>query len=273
MSRMTRRQQVAINGVIKGARTWTVVAGDCLSVLQGLPADSVDAIITDPPFFCITHYQSTAKKQRSWADMSLLAHGWGAICNEAKRAMKCSGQFAVFCNAVSYPMFFGPMYDRWGTIKCLVWDKMAPGLGHIWRHQHELILLARDPGAWEPKDGRLRIDVLKHRITPAKRRIHPVQKPVDLLAELVTAMCPPDGVVMDPFLGSGTAGRACVLNDRRFIGAELNPAYAAAARRLIRSRRTVESASAADSRRATPRTDPRRKPSKPRGRKLKRVST
>jgi site-specific DNA-methyltransferase (adenine-specific) len=218
-----------------------------------MPANCVDAIVTDPPFFSITHYQSTTNKQKSWADMSLLTHGWAVICVEARRILKRSGHMAVFCNASSYPLFFGPMYDRWQKLGCLVWDKLSPGLGHVWRRQHELVIIARDPGAWEPRDGRLRPDVLRHRITPSKRRIHPIHKPAALLAEIVEATCPPDRITLDPFAGSGTTGEACLRTGRRFIGCELNPAYAESARRWCRQ-------VAADTRRARPQANPGRKP-------------
>jgi site-specific DNA-methyltransferase (adenine-specific) len=62
---------------------------------------------------------------------------------------------------------------------------------------------------------------------------HPTVKPVDLMRHLVRLVTPTDGVVLDPFMGSGTTGVACVLEARRFIGCELDPEYAEIARRRI----------------------------------------
>jgi site-specific DNA-methyltransferase (adenine-specific) len=62
---------------------------------------------------------------------------------------------------------------------------------------------------------------------------HPTVKPVDLMRHLVRLITPTDGVVLDPFMGSGTTGVACVLEARRFIGCELDPEYAEIARRRI----------------------------------------
>jgi site-specific DNA-methyltransferase (adenine-specific) len=62
---------------------------------------------------------------------------------------------------------------------------------------------------------------------------HPTVKPVDLMRYLVRLVTPTDGVVLDPFMGSGTTGVACVLEARRFIGCELDPEYAEIARRRI----------------------------------------
>jgi DNA modification methylase len=57
------------------------------------------------------------------------------------------------------------------------------------------------------------------------RNPHPTVKPLELMRWLVRLLCPPGGVVLDPTVGSGTTGAAAVLEGRRFIGIELEPAY------------------------------------------------
>src|SRR5581483_2829602 len=64
------------------------------------------------------------------------------------------------------------------------------------------------------------------------RRHHITAKPVELLAELVK-VCPPGGVVLDPFAGSGSAGVAAVQSDRSYIGVEITDHYASVAQRRI----------------------------------------
>ena len=64
-------------------------------------------------------------------------------------------------------------------------------------------------------------------------RLHPTQKPTEVMARLVEMLCPPGGLVIDPFAGSGTTGVACVQTGRRFIGIELDPGYADIARARI----------------------------------------
>ena len=60
----------------------------------------------------------------------------------------------------------------------------------------------------------------------AERTGYPTQKPLALLDVLVRACCPPGGVVLDPFAGSGTTGVAAILEHRRFIGVEMTEHYA-----------------------------------------------
>lgn len=54
---------------------------------------------------------------------------------------------------------------------------------------------------------------------------HPTVKPLELMRWLVRLLCPPGGLVLDPTAGSGTTGAAAVLEGRRFVGIELEPAY------------------------------------------------
>lgn len=57
------------------------------------------------------------------------------------------------------------------------------------------------------------------------RNFHPTVKPLALMRWLVRLLCPPGGLVLDPTAGSGTTGAAAVLEGRRFVGIELEPAY------------------------------------------------
>ena len=66
------------------------------------------------------------------------------------------------------------------------------------------------------------------------RNIHPTVKPTDLMRYLVRMVTPPGGTVLDPFTGSGSTGRAAMLEGMRFIGCELSPDYAEIARARIR---------------------------------------
>lgn len=76
------------------------------------------------------------------------------------------------------------------------------------------------------------------------RNNHPTVKPTDLMAYLCRLVTPPDGLVLDPFMGSGSTGRGAVLEGMRFIGCELSPDYLkiAAARIADAEREVVDEA-------------------------------
>ena len=58
-----------------------------------------------------------------------------------------------------------------------------------------------------------------------KRTEHPTQKPLEIIRTWVENSCPEGGIVLDPFMGSGTTGVACVQTGRNFIGIEIEPKY------------------------------------------------
>lgn len=212
----------------------TIYHGDCREILPELRRGSIDATLTDPPFFMpAVHYQSRVEWQRSWSDTSVLAAFWSVILDGVVPLMKRSGHLLTFCNSDSYPVFYPEMYRRFDFLKALVWDKGHVGLGRVWRNQHELIIAARWNDAIFNEDGKLRADVLRYDATPSADRDHPVQKPQHLLAALIEPTTLRDGVVLDPFMGSGTTLEAAKNLGRKAIGIEGEERYCEiAAKRL-----------------------------------------
>jgi site-specific DNA-methyltransferase (adenine-specific) len=199
--------------------------GDCREVLPTLDV-SVDAVITDPPFFMpATHYQSRVDWQRSWSDTSVLAAFWSAVLDACLPRLRRTGHFLTFCNADSYPVFYPEMYRRFDYLKSLVWDKGHVGLGRIWRNQHELIIAARWNDSVFNEDGKLRSDVLTFTATPSADRTHPVEKPTSLLTHLLIPTVAANGCVLDPFMGSGTTLEAAKKAGRCAVGIEGEERY------------------------------------------------
>lgn len=202
----------------------TLYLGDCLEILPTLP--KVDAVITDPPFFMpATHYQSRVGWQRTWGDTSVLRGYWEIISDKIAERLNRTGHFLTFCNHESYPVFYPVMYARFDFLKALIWDKGHVGLGRVWRNQFEMVIAARWSDAKFVEDGKLRSDIIKRSATLSSDREHPVEKPEDLLIDLIEPTVTAGDVVLDPFLGSGTTGSAAVSIGRKFIGIEIEPKY------------------------------------------------
>ena len=58
-----------------------------------------------------------------------------------------------------------------------------------------------------------------------EKTAHPCQFPIALAQRLVKALCPSTGIVLDPFMGSGSTGAAAILENKKFIGIELDASY------------------------------------------------
>ena len=67
------------------------------------------------------------------------------------------------------------------------------------------------------------------------RNTHPTVKPVDLMRWLVKLITPPGGLVLDPFMGSGSTGKAALLDGFDFIGVDLDPKHVAIAEARLRN--------------------------------------
>jgi site-specific DNA-methyltransferase (adenine-specific) len=85
-------------------------------------------------------------------------------------------------------------------------------------------------GAPCPKQGELRVPSSWQKFN-TEVGLHPTQKPVDLMRYLIRTYTNPGEIVLDPTMGSGTTGVACMQENRHFVGIELNPDYCEIARR------------------------------------------
>ena len=231
-------------------RDWDLIQGECLPALHAMADNSVDAIITDPPYSSggfsrddkgkdpdAKYTQSSAqgryptfsgdsRDQRSYLAWSAL---WIA---EAVRVLKPGGYFLAFTDWRQLPVMTDAVQAGgvfWRGV--IAWDKgrgsRAPHKGYF-RHQCEYVIWGTKGAAVQlehdgPFDGCIQATVKrddKHHLTG---------KPTALMKELVRPVLP-GGLVLDPFAGSGTTGVAALLTGRRFIGIEREAAYVAIAR-------------------------------------------
>ncbi|KKK50770.1 hypothetical protein LCGC14_3121720, partial [marine sediment metagenome] len=119
---------------------------DCRDILSLIPKESIDLVLTDPPYFQpATHYVPTRTQgapKKSIGDMSILELAFKTWCSDIAQAVSGSGTIYFFCDGQSYPLAFTALYPHAKHIRPLVWDKLVSYNGYTWRHQHELIAWA-----------------------------------------------------------------------------------------------------------------------------------
>jgi DNA modification methylase len=203
----------------------TIIEGDCLDILPRLPDASASFILTDPPY--LVRY-----RDRDGRTVRNDDHGdWLKPAFAELYRVLAPDSFAV--------SFYGwPQADRFLYAFRAAGFRIAghlafpkrytSGRGFL-RYQHELAyLLAKGrPPRPESPIG----DVLDWFYTG--NQLHPTQKPLSVLLPLVAAFAPSEGLVLDPFAGSGSSLAAAKLLDRRYLGIELDPAYCAVARKRL----------------------------------------
>lgn len=230
----------------------TLYRGDALAVLRDLPDASVDAVITDPPYSSGgamrgDRTQPTEKKYTGWsqnADGSSRAPTsaqvgfsgdtrdqrgylvWSAMwMTECQRILKPGGTFATFTDWRQLPTTTDAVQAAglvWRAIA--VWDKGVgrPVKGRFRNHVEYVVWATNGPHS-SPQEV-YPSAILRHSSPSGARRIHLTEKPVGLVEELLT-LTPAGGVVLDPFVGSGTTGVAALNTGREFIGVEMSAHY------------------------------------------------
>jgi DNA modification methylase len=224
-----------------------VITGDCLQIMRELEAASIDGVLTDPPY-CSGGFTETAKMQADNQGVrSELEEDWFAADNmttgglifllraclvEARRLMRQNRSALIFTDWRMVP-HVAPALESSGLRyrNMIAWDKMSAGLGTGFRAQHEMILEYSN-GVTEYQRQDLG-NVIECRRVPKAARVHPTQKPTELLRKLLTMIVPRGGTVLDPFAGSGAVGVAALLEGINYIGIEVDPMYAGITQRRL----------------------------------------
>lgn len=205
----------------------TLMLGDCLDRMNEIKDGSVDLVLTDPPYGM--SYQSnrrtaTDKFQKIANDNNL---DWLSVfVDETHRVMAKDTADFVFCSWHNVDVFKQHLERRFTMKNLLVWVKNVHGSGDLtgaYAPKHEIVFFVHK-GRCLLRAGR-RPDVLDYAKVHGSKMVHPTEKPVDLCARLVADASDCGAVVLDPFMGSGTTGVACVNTGRNFIGIERDEGY------------------------------------------------
>jgi DNA modification methylase len=202
-----------------------IVQGDCIERMRAMQRQTVDFILTDPPYvsrFCSRDGRTIANDDN--ADWLRPAFA------EMYRVLRYRSFCVSFYSWHKAHLFITAWRAAgFRAVGHLVFRKRYASSVRFLRYHHELAyLLAK--GDVTPPAVPLP-DVLEWSYTG--NHLHPTQKPVEALKPLITAFCPVNGLVLDPFCGSGSTLVAAKELGRNYIGIEIEDAHCrAAARRL-----------------------------------------
>ena len=205
--------------------------GDCLELMKNIPDGSVDLVLTDPPYGI--DFQSNFRKNKFNKienDTAVNAE----FLDECKRVLKDTGAFYCFTRWDVYPSWIEQISKRFKVKNCIVWFKRGGGLGDLKKgyiYNHEFIIYCAEKN--HRLNGKRRNDVFEFAKDAPSTYVHPTQKPISLLKEIIERSSNEGGVVLDCFMGSGSTGVACVNTNRHFIGIELDDGYFNIAKKRI----------------------------------------
>jgi site-specific DNA-methyltransferase (adenine-specific) len=229
-----------LEAVLAGERTWAIIQGDCLDVMRLLPPESIDHVITDPPYEESTHTKSRRSHRGPPGDKGgfvefpidfdpmdpatryTCAKHWARL---AKRWV------LVFCQTEGVDLWRDAC-EAYGFLhrRAQVWHKpdSAPQFtGDRPATGYEMIetLHKGKSSKWNGGGARGVYTYNCNSQTRKPGEDHQTPKPLELMLELVEKFTDPGDLVLDPFAGSGTTVLAAARLGRRAIGIERDPKY------------------------------------------------
>ena len=212
------------------------IHGDCYKKLKKIKDQSIDLILTDPPYNLANY--STGNIQASWrktlnndiADWDEDFLDIDFLQKEFLRIIKPTGNIFIFTayNLLGeWHKVFDPIFD---TFQIMVWHKTNPPpklrrAGFL--NSCELICCMWNKGhTWNFTTQKEMHNFIETPICMGKERLsHPTQKPVKVLKHILNIASNQGDLVLDPFMGVGSTGVACKEMERDFIGIELDKKY------------------------------------------------
>jgi len=218
---------------------------DCMEGMRAIPNDSIDLIVTDPPYR--TTSRGSAGNSGGMLQKKINKEGRVFKFNdisvsdyipECYRVLKEKGHFYIMTNHVNLISMLNTCTENgFHFIKSLVWDKGNKIMGTAYMSQFEYILFFRKGGFKRINEcGTADILSVPNKKTKGAdgKNIHDTEKPVELMEVLIRNSSKDGDVVLDPFMGSGTTAVACINTNRNYIGFEIDPDYYEAAQERMR---------------------------------------
>jgi site-specific DNA-methyltransferase (adenine-specific) len=222
----------------------SIIFGDCIDVIRDIDANSVDLIVTDPPYNLSKDYGNNGDNL-NYDEYMAFSRKW---LSEAKRVLKPSGTIYLFMG-VRYISYIYKILEQELGFHFNSWITWAytQGIGKTrgFSPRHDDILMFTKNSSFKFNIDSIRIPQKYYRsinnmrganpgnvwefshvhYCQANRQNHPTQKPEALFERMILASSDEDDVVLDPFCGSGTSLRVCQQTNRCGIGIEMNEDY------------------------------------------------
>lgn len=208
----------------------TLYNSDCMDVMRSLPDKSVTLTLTDIPYGEVNDVKGADHKfgfkdsrRRSLlykGDADRITFELDAFCNELCRLT--TGSIYIFCGIGQTSYIRSCLQANGLSTRLLIWEKTNPfplQAEIMWLSNIECCIFGRFPKA--VFHGYCKSSVIRNSIIGVDK-IHPTQKPLKLITDLLVTSSNKGDVVFDPCMGSGTTGVAAIENQRKFIGVEYN---------------------------------------------------
>lgn len=208
----------------------TVYLSDCIAGMRRMDAETVELIISDPPY--LINYATSRRKSKDHDFCSPIQNDSNPdlICDyliECYRVLKSDSAAYVFCSSKTLDSFRKFAQDAGFVIRnTIIWVKNSWTAGDLkaqFGQQYEPVLLLNKGRALF--NGNRLSDVWEFARVAGRHQLHQNQKPVELVERCIEKHSNEGDVVFDGFMGSGTTAVAALRTGRKFLGFEIEPRY------------------------------------------------
>ena len=221
----------------KNAITHKLHKGDCLEIMKSIPDESIDLVVTDPPYKITARgnggnsggmfQKKEVNNGKVFKNNDIDISDW---INEVYRVLKPQSHCYIMTNNKNIFHYLDVINNKsdFNYIKNLIWVKDNKIMGQTYMSQFEYIIMLRK-GSHKKINNCGTSDIInipnkKLKGTDGKT-IHDTEKPVDLMKILIENSTDENQIILDPFMGIGSTGVACLNTNRKFIGIELDDTY------------------------------------------------
>ncbi|HTF67606.1 MAG TPA: DNA methyltransferase [Edaphobacter sp.] len=194
-----------------------ILHGDCIEVMRQMPADSVDFVLTDPPYL-VNYRDRSGRTIQNDVDETWLKPSMA----EAYRVLRQDRVAVMFYGWTKIDAFF----EAWRSagfqpVGHIVFRKSYSSKSRFLRYQHEQAFLLAKGGPPLPKQPLGDVMDMPY----SGNKLHPTQKPIPALVSLIRSFSLQGETILDPFAGSGSTCAAALLTSRKYIGVEMDDEY------------------------------------------------
>ena len=221
--------------------------GDCLEVLKNIEDESIDCVVTDPPYKIVqggctnkaVRYKGTTyeelKNGTLFKNNIIKFSEWMPVIY---KKIKDGSHVYIMCNDRNMREVLNVAHEcGFKLLNILTWKKSKHNPNRYYLKNSEFIVMLRKGKAVNINNMGT-FQVLE--VDNVKSKLHPSDKPVALMQILVENSSQINQVILDPFMGAGSTGIACLNTNRNFIGIELDEKYFEIAKNRIENHKIIE---------------------------------
>lgn len=198
-----------------------LVNADCIEAMPKLLDKSIDLVVTDIPYGEVNR-KSSGLRNLDKGKADIVTFNLSELVDELCRLTK--GSIYIFCGTEQVSEIRKRMVENKMSTRLCIWEKTNPSPMNgdkIWLSGIECCVFGRFPKSTFNEHCKNTV----FRYPCGRNKIHPTQKPEELIERLILASSNEGDLVLDPFSGSGTTAVVCKKNNRNFIGFELDKEY------------------------------------------------